>query len=68
MVKTRALEKASHHVNGIPLSCAVHNLCNCIGNLIRSTVYGIINIFNKNLRRAYHQSGTIPDAGVIAEG
>lgn len=65
--KPRAPQKAAHCVNGTPLNCAVYNPCNCTGDLIRSTVYGIINSFKKNLLRACHQSGMIPDAGVTAE-
>lgn len=66
----RAPQKAPHHVNWIPLSCAVHNPCSCTGDLMRPKVYGIINSFNENLLnllRAYHQSGTIPDTGFTAE-
>lgn len=64
MVRPRAPKRAVHHANGALVSCAVHNPCNCTVDLIRSTVYGIINSFNRSLL-SLPSVRHFPDTGVI---
>lgn len=64
MVRPRAPKRAVHHANGALVSCAVHNPCNCTLDLIRPTVYGIINSFNRSLLRVSHQSGIFQTPGL----